>query len=464
MCGLGGVIWKSGTSDADAGITLDRIEAALGHRGPDESGRTIGPGFAVVHRRLSIVDISSGQQPMTTDEARVGVAYNGEIFNHQDLRSALNGVSFRTHCDTESLLEGFAAWGPDVFTRCNGMASAMFWDLRRSEPVFHLMRDQLGIKPLYYYEDEARIIFASELRGILAVGGLDLRLEAGSLQTYLAHRYATGAATMFARIRRLEAGCYLRIEAGSLSRRRFWDLPAVERHSDITYGAAKEQLYALLKDSVKGQMMGEVPIGLTLSGGIDSSVIACLCAELGAHYKTFNIGFSDVNEFEYSHDVARMFGQEHHTFETSVDAIVADFEDIVWAMDEPIADAACFPLHILCREIKKHVTVVLSGEGSDEMLAGYPQYARVLEAQPVDAGEQFRRFIGYSWYFQRRRCLPGRATLTCPGLYTFELLLRARSSRRHASVRLENLASREFDDEGGQDAHGPWPRRGASPF
>lgn len=409
MCGLGGVIWKSGETPPDADQILDTLEGRLVHRGPDETGRMIGAGFAVVHRRLAIVDIAAGQQPMTTEDGLVGVAYNGEIYNHLEVRARLEaaGHRFRTRCDTETLLRAFVEDGPDAFRRFDGMFAGFIWDFRDGAN-FHLVRDHLGVKPLYVYEDDTRIVFASELRAILALSGLDLTPDPEAFQNYLTYRYATGERTLYRRIRRVEAGCAWRISRRGVFRTRYWDLPQADLPARLSEQDAGERLFELLKDAVRGQMMGEVPIGLTLSGGLDSSAIACLCDALGAHYKSFNIGFPDVNEFEFSHAVAKRFGQEHHVFETTVDEIVRDFDAIVWAMDEPIADAACFPLHILCREIRKHVVVVLSGEGSDELLAGYPQYAGVLAGAPVPQPEQFQRFLDLSWYLPDAGCLLAR--------------------------------------------------------
>lgn len=401
MCGLAGVIWKRRVRREEAAAAMGCFEPRLVHRGPDERGVHIGDDFAVVHRRLSIIDISSGQQPMLSEDGRVGIAYNGEVYNHVALRRELEaaGHTFTTHCDTEVVLRLFIEQGPASFDRLDGMFAIFIWDLRGSEPKYYLARDHLGTKPLYLYEDDTRIAFSSELRPLLALPDADLSLNPAGLQSYLAFRYTHAPLTFYKRIRRLEAGAYSKVQAGRIQHNRFWDLPNRTTPLAINEPEAREQLVTLLRSSVAAQQMSEVPVGLLLSGGLDSSAIASLCGELGVRLKSFNIGFPDVNEFKYSGEMARAFNLDHVNVETSVPDIANRFQTVVEAMDEPIADAACFPLHILCDEIAKSVTVVLSGEGADEMLAGYPQYLRGMEAPSVSDREHFSAFLRNSWYF-----------------------------------------------------------------
>lgn len=401
MCGFAGVIWKRGMRRDEAAAALACLEPRLVHRGPDERGVHIDKDFAVVHRRLSIIDISSGQQPMLAEDGRVGIAYNGEVYNHLTLRRELEaaGHKFSTHCDTEVVLRLFIEKGAEAFDRLDGMFTIFIWDLRGSEPEYYLARDHLGTKPLYIYEDGARIAFSSELRPLLALPDADVSLNPAGLQSYLTFRYVHAPFTFYRRIRRLEAGAYCKVVSGRTLNARFWDLPNAPTPLAIGETEAQERLMSLLRDSVAAQQMSEVPVGLLLSGGLDSSAIASLCGELGVRLKSFNIGFPDVNEFKYSSEMARAFSLDHMNVETSVADIVGRFERVVEAMDEPIADAACFPLHILCDELAKHVTVVLSGEGADETLAGYPQYLRGVEANPAPDRTHFRAFLRNSWYF-----------------------------------------------------------------
>jgi len=404
MCGFAAIIWKAGRIPCDVDALLDRLEANLIHRGPDEGSRHTGRGFAVVHRRLSIVDIAGGHQPMETADERVGLVYNGEVYNHLEIRRELEakGYVFKTNCDTEVVLNAFVEYGPAAFERLNGMFAVFLWDFRRdSKGEFHLARDHIGTKPLYVYEDGERIIACSELRPLLSVPNIDLSLDPEGVFSYLTFRYVHAPHTLFQRIRRLEAGTRWQVRGARISRWRYWDLPQLECPAYRSMDEAAEMLFDLLKESVNEQQMGEVPIGLLLSGGLDSSAIAYACHLLGVRYETFNIGFPDVNEFEFSRTVADTFGQPHRTIETTPEEITGFFETVVDAMDEPMADPACFPLYVLCREIRHHVTVVLSGEGSDELLGGYPQYAHMLHSSPEPQEKQFQAFLERSWYFPK---------------------------------------------------------------
>lgn len=411
MCGFAGVIWKRNVRSEEAVAALACFEPRLVHRGPDERGVHVGKNFAVVHRRLAIIDISSGQQPMLTADGRVGIAYNGEVYNHVALRRELEaaGHTFETHCDTEVVLRLFVAHGPEAFDRLDGMFTIFIWDLRGPEPQYYLARDHLGTKPLYIYEDDARIAFSSEMRPLLALPDADISLNPAGLQSYLTFRYTHAPLTLYKRIRRLEAGAYCKVNSGRVLHNRFWDLPNRATPIAISEADARERLVQLLRESVAAQQMSEVPVGLLLSGGLDSSAIAAMCGELGVRLKSFNIGFPDVNEFKYSSEMARAFSLDHMNVETSVTDIAGRFQRVVEAMDDPIADAACFPLHILCDEIAKSVTVVLSGEGADEMLGGYPQYLRGNEASPVSDRDHLSAFLRNSWYFTEEESLQPQA-------------------------------------------------------
>jgi len=338
---------------------------------------------------------------MLAEDGRCGSAYNGDVHTHVALRHEPEaaGHTFNPHCDTEVVLRLVIEQGPAAFDRLDGMFAIFIWDLRGPEPQYYLARDHLGTKPLYLYEDEARIAFSSELRPLLALPDADLSLNPAGLQSYLAFRYTHAPLTFYKRIRRMEAGAYSKVQGGRILHTRYWDLPNRATPLAINEPEAREQLVSLLRNSVAAQQMSEVPVGLLLSGGLDSSAIASLCGELGVRLKSFNIGFHDVNEFKYSSEMARAFNLDHLNVETSVSDIANRFQAVVEAMDEPIADAACFPLHILCDEIAKSVTVVLSGEGADEMLAGYPQYLRGVEGAAATDREHFSTFLRNSWYF-----------------------------------------------------------------
>jgi asparagine synthase (glutamine-hydrolysing) len=411
MCGLAALIWKSGHTPENVGPVLGQLERGLVHRGPDEAGSVVGNGFAVVHRRLAIVDIADGHQPMLASDGLVGLVYNGEIYNHTTIRGELErrGHTFKTRCDTEVVLKAFLEYGSSAFSRFDGMFAIFLWDLRNpGGGEFHLVRDHMGTKPLYVYEDSACFVVSSELRPIVALGDTDCTLTPAGIHAYLSFRYTPLPCSIFRNIKRVEAGTSWRIRNGRATQWRYWDLPRAPAAPAKSLEEAAETLTALLIESVRDQQMGEVPIALLLSGGLDSSAIAYACHRLGANYHTFNIGFPTVNEFEYSHAVAARFEQRHTTIEITPEEIVSLFPAVVEAMDEPMADPACFPLFALCREIRRHATVVLSGEGSDELFGGYPQYARLLTAPPQSVEAQFTEFLDASWYF-RGADVPARA-------------------------------------------------------
>lgn len=402
MCGYAGFISKAsalGTRELDYLGSFDRM---LFHRGPNEGGMHRGANYAVVHRRLSIVDVRHGQQPMVSADGKIGIAYNGEIYNFRKLRSELEarGRVFHTDCDTEVFLALYEEQGVECFARLDGMFTAFIWDHRRSpEGEFYLVRDHLGIKPLYLYEDGTRFAFSSELSPLVRIPGAELDVDPVGLAAYLTYRYVVAPGTFFRNIRRVEAGTYVKVSGGRATHWRYWDLPLNENSIHLPEEEAAERLVTLLRESVAQQQMSDVPIGLLLSGGLDSSVIASLCADIGVTMTSFSIGFPDLNEFEYAEEVARRFGLPHIAVETTPAEITQRFDRVVGAMDEPIADPACFPLYVLCESIKKHVTVVLSGEGSDEMFAGYPQYARASQEVAGSPDAFFRRFMELSWYF-----------------------------------------------------------------
>lgn len=400
MCGYIGIVWKDGILRDSTRPALERVEPFLKHRGPDESGYYENEGFGVLHRRLSIIDIFNGHQPLRNATGNVGCAYNGEIYNHRTLRQGLEsrGVSFDTNCDTEVLLKLFELEGVDTFNQLDGMFTAFIWDLRGREPLFYLVRDHMGVKPLYVYEDGEKFAFSSELYPLLRMQGVDDAVDPRGIASYLSYRYCHSPITMFSRIRRVEAGTYVLIRNARSTSWRYWDLPTSSSDIPESVEEASDHLRSLLLNSVRKQQMSEVPVGLLLSGGLDSSAIAALCAQAGVSLMSFNIGFPELNEFVYSNDVAQRFGLPHLTVETTPADIGAHFKEVVRAMDEPIADPACFPLYLLCRRIKQDVTVILSGEGSDEMLAGYPQYQHTLNAN-VDVDELKEVFLQHSWYF-----------------------------------------------------------------
>jgi len=398
MCGIAGILSLSGC-DVDVQDAIHRMKNAISHRGPDGSGAFIRPDRGFLNVRLAIVDREGGSQPIYSADGSKGIVFNGEIYNFRALRAELEqkGLQFSTHSDTEVILRLFEHEGISCLKRLNGMFAVCLWDESTGD-VF-LARDPLGIKPLYVYQDEQKCLFASEMKAITSVPGLDLSWDARGFQDYLTFRYMQAPFTCFKRVRRLDAGTYLHIRKGAISQWRFHE---VEYHPESagTFGIEDglDRGNELLKEAVRSQLMGEVPVGVLLSGGLDSSAIASYVAEIGTNLTTFNIGFPDVNEFEYSRAVAQHYDLPHVEIEVTVAELLSKFDDILAAIDEPIADPACFPLFWLCKTIREHVTVVLSGEGGDELFGGYPQYLPG-NYEGISRTNTFNRFLERSYYF-----------------------------------------------------------------
>lgn len=398
MCGIAGIIYKS----AAAGVgheVAERLLCSMAHRGPDGVGSFSQDGAFFAHARLAIVDIAGGAQPMFSADHRCGIVFNGEIYNYLDLRKTLERqeFSFSSNSDTEVILRAYERYGPDAFAMLNGMFAFCVWDQREKRVV--LARDRFGIKPLYIYEDESCIVFASELKTILGLPGLDLSLDPAGIADYLVFRYIQAPFTAYRRIRRLDAGTWLEIREGKAVQRRFAALEYSDPYPARDAEELQQELSRKLSTAVSSQLMGEVPIGVLLSGGLDSSCIASYVRELGADLTTFNIGFAEVNEFEYSRAVAKALNLRHVEVIMTVDELAQRLPQVVWALDEPLADPACMPLYRLCEELKREVTVVFSGEGGDELFAGYPQYVQLC-SEDSRGWEAYESFLDRSWYFR----------------------------------------------------------------
>jgi len=372
MCGIAGIWLKEAADSGRIDRAVEHFRLSMHHRGPDAFGVHRSERAAFVNLRLAIVDrASSGNQPFYAPDGGSGIVYNGEVYNWQELRAPLEGkFPFKSHTDTEVVLASHLAQGDAAFAALNGMFGLCIWN--EADKSFVLARDRFGAKPLYVYEDEHCIAFASELKGLLGLEGLDLTPDAAGLQDYLAFRYNLAPRTLFQRIEKLPAGHLLRFVNGQRRELRPYARleitePALSRpaHDYV------EELDALLASSVKGQLMGEVPIGVLLSGGLDSSSIAAYVHKAGAHLKAYSIGFPEVNEFAFSRDVAQRFELDYVELCITQDELRGGMDRVLRELDEPIADPACFALSRLCQRIREDVTVVLSGEGGDELFAGY---------------------------------------------------------------------------------------------
>jgi asparagine synthase (glutamine-hydrolysing) len=361
---------------------------AMVHRGPDAEGFYVSGPIHLAHRRLSIIDLSSGQQPMFNEDGSIVVVFNGEIYNHRDLRKNLEakGHTFRTHSDTECILHAYEEFGDEFECHLTGMFAFALWDIRRCRLV--LSRDRLGIKPLYYVIHRGRLIFASEIKAILTMKDINRQVDHDALDAYLSLRYVPGPKTMFKDIHKLQPGHTMIVQDGTIATRAYWELSFDEFHRDERQ--AVQELEALLSEVCHDHLMSEVPYGVFLSGGIDSSaVVAVLQKTLADRLKTFTVGYehaAEINEFDYAETVSRYIGTEHHKLSLQAQDFADWIPKLVWHLDEPVGDAACIPLYFLAKYAKERATVLQSGEGADEIFAGYSIYNKMELMNRLQSG------------------------------------------------------------------------------
>lgn len=386
MCGLAG-FWA-----ADAVGPVEEMEARLGamiatlhHRGPDDRGVWSDGRVGLAHARLSIIDLSShGHQPMSDPSGRVQVVFNGEIYNFQELRAELEGLNchFDSQCDTEVIVHGYLQWGEGLFARLNGMFAIALWDA--TEQRLLLARDRVGKKPLYYGWHDNTLIFDSEIRAVLMWPGMPREANYEAIHHYLTYQYVPAPWTAFDGILKLPAAHYMVVEPNGRSRiERYWQLPTAEAEIERPAEQICEELRFELKEAVRSRLMSDVPLGALLSGGVDSSAVVAMMAELGVGtIKTFSIGFNeaDYDETRYARQVAEQFGTEHHQQIVEPDAL-AILPQLVWHYCQPFADISAIPTFYVSQMAREQVTVVLNGDGGDENFMGYDRYQRMATTQ-----------------------------------------------------------------------------------
>jgi asparagine synthase (glutamine-hydrolysing) len=382
MCGIYGELDLTGQRRVSA--AADQATDLLSHRGPDERGSWHGPGVFLGMRRLSIIDLNGGTQPIWNETASAAIVFNGELYNYRELKPELEarGHRFRTKTDTEVVLHAYEQWGTDCLKRFNGMFAFAVWDGPKRR--LFVARDRLGEKPLYYLHEGDRLRFASEIKAILADRSVERAIDPRGLVNYLAFGHAVAPDTMYQGIRKLLPGHFLLAEAGVVREASYWDVgddaPALDgpphTHTAADFAALVREL---LDDSVRLRMVADVPVGAFLSGGVDSSaVVALMARHASAPVKTFSIGFGTdraYNELDDARTVAQALGTEHHELlATDVD-LVDTLKTLVYHYDEPFGDEAGFPTYLLSRFARDHVKVVLTGDGADELFGGYRRYA-----------------------------------------------------------------------------------------
>jgi len=381
MCGICGVV-RFDPPEAVQERTLRDMRDAMTHRGPDDEGLFIEGNVGFGHRRLSIIDLSGGHQPMSNADGTLWVTYNGEIYNFPELRALLEsrGYAFRTKSDTEVILHAYAEFGERCVDRFRGMFAFALWDQARRQLL--LARDRLGIKPLYYAVSDGAFLFASEIKALLQWPRIRREVDPMSLGVYLRLRYVPGPRTMFRGISKLQPGHILLLRDGKVSEQRYWDVPL---DGPIPPADPEGEFRARLRESVRLRLISDVPLGVFLSGGIDSTTVVAMMAPMMAEpVETFSVGYpdggpgSEVTEFAFARMAADRFRTHHRELELDPAMFWRSLPGIVWHFDEPVADPAAVPLYFLSKYAKQFVTVVLSGEGADELLAGYSVYQKML--------------------------------------------------------------------------------------
>jgi asparagine synthase (glutamine-hydrolysing) len=386
MCGIaGGLLFNNQHFDE---AVLERMITAISHRGPDDSGMHLDNSIGIGFRRLSIIDLSPlGHQPMSAENQNVWIAFNGEIYNFETLRQELelSGITFKSKSDTEVILQLYVKYGEACFAKLRGMFSIAIWDSRKQTLV--LARDRVGKKPLYYYKDLEKILFASEIKSIYQYPRLDYSISNEALSEYFSYGFIGSPRSIYQNISKLEPGYYLKIDImGNNSQKCFWEWSPPITPTISSFAEAKQLVFDKVDESIKLRMRSDVPLGAFLSGGIDSSIVVARMTEHSSTpVKTFTIGFKDkaFDESEYASLVAKRYNTEHH-----LEIIDPDYagliEGIVSNFDEPFGDSSALPTHVVSQMISKHVTVALSGDGGDEVFGGYEIYQESLSNTKFD--------------------------------------------------------------------------------
>lgn len=383
MCGITGAVAFTDTGRQHL-EGISRATYSLLKRGPDSEGLYFNDNVAFGHRRLKIIDTSSAaDQPMTDPTGRFTIVFNGEVFNYKELRKDLErkGVKFHTESDTEVLLQQYIHLKEKCPETLNGEFAFAVHDKKTGE-VF-LARDRYGIKPLYYYTDKDKFLFASEMKALLAFG-IPREIDTASLYTYLQLNYIPSPHSIFEKVKKLPAGCFATIRNSEFRIQNYYELPVCETTSALSYEQAVKQLQESLEHSVQQRLVSDVPLGCFLSGGVDSSIISAIAAKHTRHLKTFSIGYKDEKYFDETHYarlVAKKLKTEHTVFSLSNNDLYANLYQVLDYLDEPFADSSALAVHILSMHTRRHVKVALSGDGADELFGGYNKHAAELKAR-----------------------------------------------------------------------------------
>lgn len=374
MCGIAGILNRSECREVTSG-TIKRMLSAIKHRGPDEFGVYKNDQVALAHARLSIIDLSGGQQPMSNEDGTVWITFNGEIFNYIELRRDLlnKGHDFSTHSDTEVIIHLYEEYGEGCLDQLNGQFAFAIWDGNRRK--LFLARDRAGIRPLFYAGNHDRFYFASEIKAIFATGEIEREIEPAAIDQIFTLWCTVPPATAFKGVYELPPGHYLTVQNGNVLIRKYWDLDFSGEIEGVSFEEAKERLRYLLTDATMLQLRADVPVGAYLSGGLDSSVTTALIRQLNqSPLMTFSVAFEDkdYDESEYQREMARALGVQHHEVRCKYSDIGDNFPEVIWHTEKPVLRTAPAPLFLLSKLVRDNgLKVVLTGEGADEVLGGY---------------------------------------------------------------------------------------------
>ncbi|HEX5030732.1 MAG TPA: asparagine synthase (glutamine-hydrolyzing) [Candidatus Eisenbacteria bacterium] len=384
MCGIAGAVETADPPRLTESV-LHRMASLIAHRGPDNQGAWLAPPAGLCHRRLSIIDLSAaGNQPMSLEGTGLTMVFNGEIYNFPELRSELEGkgVVFRSRSDTEVLLRAYEAWDVGCLDHINGMFAFAIWDAPRRR--LFAARDRLGKKPFFYHARPGRFVFGSEMKAILGYGGIDRDIDPHALDEFLSTGCIGAPRTILRTIRKLPPAHYLLLEEDRITIRPYWDVTFQVTEKERTEEERLERLEHLFREAVRRRMISDVPLGAFLSGGIDSSAVVGMMAQLSDRpVKTYTIGFEEegYSEIEDARMIARHFGTDHHEFQVRPEAI-GILPDLVWHFDEPFGDSSAIPTYYVSKMAVEHVKVALAGDGGDELFAGYTRYQDSLRVPP----------------------------------------------------------------------------------
>jgi len=383
MCGIAGIV-AADRLHPDESARLTAMRDVITHRGPDDAGIFLDERAGLAHRRLSIVDLAAGHQPLANEDESIWIVFNGEIYNHAQIRPTLEarGHRYRTRSDTETIVHAFEEWGDACVERLRGMFAFAIWDTRRRRLL--LARDRMGIKPLYWTLTKNRLLFGSEIKAILESGLVPPQPNDRCIPELLSTRYVSGTETLFKGIHRLLPGHLLVFENGVATTRQWWDVPVGVRRPEIdrlSDAEAVAEFRTKLEEAVRTRLMADVPLGMFLSGGLDSSAIAALMAGMiDRPLQTFSVAFRQraFSELDYARQVSTAIKADAHEIVIDEQDFFGALPRLVWHEDEPIAHPSSVPLYFVSQLASRHVKVVLTGEGSDELLAGYGKYPRAL--------------------------------------------------------------------------------------